>query len=92
MNDMQKKFFEYLAVLQKSCVENCMAKHGISDKDTESLMYDVTYDVITKMLEMIDGYSDYSNDRHDIVNTATGERLKNDPFIELHDMTENYLK
>ena len=56
------------------------------------MLYDVTYSVITDIMEMIDGYSAFSNNKHDIVNTVTGEHLKENPFIELHDQTEDFLK
>ena len=34
-------------------------------------------------MELIDGYSGYSANQHDIINIVTGERLKENPFIEL---------
>lgn len=54
-------------------------------------MYEVTYDVITEIMEMIDGYSGFSSEKHDIVNLITGEHLKENPDIELHDQTEGVL-
>ena len=44
------------------------------------------------ILELIDGYSPFSSDRHDLVNTLTGERLKERPFLELHDHPEEFLR
>ena len=44
------------------------------------------------ILELIDGYSPFSSDRHDLVNTLTGERLKERPFLELHDHLEEFLR
>ena len=92
MNEMQRKFFEHIAYLQDFNVQSCLAKHKISDPKIESLMYDVTYNVITDIFEMIDGYSGFSKDKHDIINTVTKEHLKENPFIELHDQTEEFLK
>lgn len=92
MNKMQKDFFEYLAGIQEECVEICMCKHKCNDENVKKMLYDVTYDVITEMMVMIDGYSGYSDNKHDIVNTVTGEHLKENPFIELHDQTEGYLR
>ena len=92
MNEFQKKFFVYLASIQESCVETCMIQHKCDDKVTESMLYDVTYEVITDIMEMIDGYSAFSKNKHDIVNTVTGEHLKEEPFIELHDQTEVFLR
>lgn len=92
MNEFQEKFFEHLADIQDGCVEICMIQHKCDDKATESMLYDVTYEVITEIMKMIDGYSTFSKSKHDIVNTVTGEHLKENPFIELHDQTEEFLK
>ena len=43
-------------------------------------------------MEMIDGYSGYSQDKHDIINTVTGEHLKENPSIELHDQLDGIMK
>lgn len=45
-----------------------------------------------KKEEVIDGYSQYCGDNHDIINTVTGVYLKENPFIELHDQTEGFLR
>ncbi len=92
MNEMQQRFFEYLAGIQEDCVEICMIQHKCSDEYVRSMLYDVTYQVVTEIMELIDGYSKYSGDRHDIINTVTGERLKENPFIELHDQTEGFFR
>lgn len=92
MNDFQTKFFRNLAAIQEDCVQICMAKHKTADKETENMLYDVTYEVITGIMEMIDGYSSFSEDKHDIINKLTNECLKENPFIELHDYTEEFLK
>lgn len=92
MNEMQQRFFEYLAGIQEDCVEICMIQHKCSDEHVKSMLYDVTYEVVTEIMEMIDGYSKYSRDKHDIINTVTGEHLKENPSIELHDQTEGFLR
>ncbi|GAA0792676.1 hypothetical protein GCM10008910_06340 [Faecalicatena orotica] len=92
MNELQKRFFEHLANIQESCVEICMIQHKCDDKTTKSMLYDVTYEAITQIMVMIDGYSTFSENKHDIVNTVTGEHLKENPSIELHDQTEEFLK
>ena len=48
--------------------------------------------VVTEIMELIDGYSRYSDNKHDIINTITGECLKVNPPIELHDKTEVFLR
>ncbi len=92
MNKTQRNFFEYLAGLQEDCVEICMLEHKCNDENVKKMLYDVTYVMVTRMMEMIDGYSRYSSDKHDIVNMVTGEFLKENPFIELHDQTEGILR
>jgi hypothetical protein len=91
MTAKQERFFKHLAMLQKSCVGACMARHGTYDEQTKSMLYEVTYEMTVGIMETIDGYSDFSHDRHDIVNTVTQERLKAEPFIELHDAVEEWL-
>ena len=92
MNDRQKRFFEYLSYLQENSVQKCMAEYELTDPKIESMMYDVTFETITAVLEMIDGYSDFSSNRLDIIDTVTGERLNENPTIELHDHNEDHLR
>lgn len=92
MNELQKKFFEHLSKIQETCVEVCMIQHKCDDERTKSMLYDVTYEVITEIMVMVDGYSTFSSNQHDIIDTVTGKRLKENPFIELHDQTEGFLK
>lgn len=92
MNELQKRFFIHLADVQKECVETCMAEYGITDENIKNMLYDVTYENTSKILEILDGYSSFSSDRHDIVNTVTHEKINDDPCIELHDYAETYLK
>ena len=92
MNELQKKFVEYLSWFQESSVECCMAEHRSNDEDIRQMLYEVTYDMAVSIMELIDGYSMYSNDKHDIVNTVTGVRLKQNPFIELHDILDGHMK
>ena len=57
-----------------------------------TICFDVTHGMICDMMEMIDGYSSFTSDKLDIVNTKTGERLKQEPFIELHDAVCEFIK
>ena len=41
---------------------------------------------------LIDGYSAFSKDKMDIINSRTSQGLKEDPFIELHDVICDYIK
>ena len=44
------------------------------------------------IMELIDGYSSFCSDKFDIINTVTGERLKENPFVELHDILDGRMK
>ncbi len=50
MNAMQQRFFEYLAGIQEDCVEICMIQHKCSDEHIKSMLYEVTYEVVTSMI------------------------------------------
>lgn len=92
MNDYQKRFFQFLANIQESNVEICMSQNKCDDEKIRSMLYDCTYEVITEIMLMIDGYTAFSEDKLDIINTATGKCLKETPFIELHDQTCDFLR
>ena len=92
MNELQKRFFEYLAAVQETCVKVCMIQHKCDDEKTKRMLYDITVGGFTALMEMIDGYSAFSGNKHDIVNIVTGEHLKENPFIELHDQAAGFLK
>lgn len=92
MNNRQKKFAKYLSDVQEQVVESCMAEHNCTNEETRKMLYEATYDMAVGIMEAIDGYSSFSSDKYDIVNTVTDERLKENPFIELHDILEDYLK
>ena len=69
-----------------------MAQHKCDNEETRQILYEATYDFAVSIMELIDGYSNYSADKHDIINIVTGERLKENPFIELHDILDGTLK
>ena len=48
--------------------------------------------MIYDIMEMIDGYSSFTSDKMDIINTKTGQSLKTEPFIELHDAVCDFIK
>ena len=52
--------------------------------------YDIS--MIYDIMEMIDGYSSFTSDKMDIINTKTGQCLKTEPFIELHDAVCDFIK
>ena len=88
MNPTQRRFFQQLARIQEACVQRALACPGRE----EDRLCQVSYEMAAGILELIDGYSPFSSDRHDLVNTLTGERLKEQPFLELHDHLEEFLR
>ncbi len=88
MNPTQRRFFQQLARIQEACVQRALACPGRE----EDRLCQVSYEMAAGILELIDGYSPFSSDRHDLVNTLTGERLKERPFLELHDHPEEFLR
>jgi len=81
-----------LLIFQCTSVENCMAMHKCDDKEIRKMLNEVTYDMAVSIMELIDGYSGYSSDKHDIINIVTGEQLKENPFIELHDVLDGRME
>lgn len=84
LNNYQKNFFEHLAYIQEHCVQTALCNYKDSD-NIENLLNIVTSDVIINIMEMIDGYSDFNSGKMDIIDCETGIRVKESPFIELHD-------
>lgn len=95
-NDYQNSFLQYIADMQDTRVEITLGQHKLYDhEDCEKirkLLLDATHGMIYDIMEMLDGYSSFSSDKMDIVNTKTGIGLKTDPFIELHDAVCDFIK
>ena len=95
-NEYQNAFLQHIADMQETRVEITLGEHKLYDhKDCEKirkLLLDATHGMICDIMEMIDGYSSFTSDKLDIVNTKNGKGLKTDPFIELHDAVCDYIK
>lgn len=89
-NKFQHEFFKYISDIQDDEVQIALSKYKNGD-DIENLLLDVTYNVIVEIMTMIDGYYRDST-RLDVINTETGDKLKENPFIELHDSICDYIK
>lgn len=84
LNEFQKEFMEMLAEIQDTCVQIALCQK----KDyPEDVLYDVTADVIIAIMESIDGYG-----KLDFICKNTGQILKENPSIELHDVVCEYIK
>ena len=91
LNVFQIQFMKAIADVQERCVFDALyGKHDYASREEE--MYGLTSEVIYRIMELIDGYSYLDIGKLDIICEKTGERLKKDPFIELHDVVCDYIK
>ncbi len=91
LNEFQQNFMKALSDIQEICVQQVV----LNQNDNQSLQdkyYDITSEVIIRIMEIIDGYDNYNIGRLKVICEKSGEELKNNPYIELHDMICDYLK
>lgn len=90
LNQFQKTILNAIASEQEDTVQIAMCQYKDGD-DIENLLYNTTYELIAGIMTLIDGYTN-DNIKLDIVNRLTGDRLKEKPFIELHDRIADFIK
>lgn len=90
LNTLQKGFLEALSAIQEKCVQTALCTNG--DGTLEEVLYDTTSDVIINIMEVLDGYASSNIGKLEVTCQKTGERLKENPYIELHDIVCDYLK
>lgn len=90
LSSFQKEFMETLADIQENCVQIALSQK--ENQSLENSYYDITSETIIRIMELIDGYSNQNIGRLKVVCEKTGEILKDNPYIELHDVVCNYLK
>lgn len=88
MTNQQVKFFEELAYIQEYCVNIRLGKEG-DFCNIEELLKDVTYEVIYRIMELLDGYGGELQ-RCNIVNSVTCEVINEG--IELHDKCVEFIE
>lgn len=88
LNDFQRKFFEAISDIQKFNVGSSLCRSNLS---TEELLYDMSSNIIIDIMALLDGYGKL-DDSIDVVNRLTGENLKANPKIELHDLICDYIR
>lgn len=81
-------FFQELRKIQDFAIGTALSKEDKYD-GTEQLLEDVTYDVIYRICEMIDGYGNPSI-KYNITNLKTQKSVNEK--IDLHDECEDYLR
>ena len=90
LNAFQKEFMEALANIQEGCVQTALCQ---KEEDTlEDKFYGITFELIVRIMELMDGYGNPVVGRLKIIQEKTGESLKEAPSIELHDMVCAYIK
>lgn len=90
LSSFQKEFMETLADIQENCVQIALSQKG--NQSLENSYYEITFETIIRIMELIDGYSNQNIGRLKVVCEKSGESLKDNPYIELHDVVCNYLK
>lgn len=91
MNEFQKEFMETISAIQETCVQIALSQENNGQRSADEL-YNITSEVIIKMMEVIDGYANPALGRLAVICEKTGESLKENPYIELHDIVCDYLK
>ncbi len=88
MQEIQKEFFETLSSIQDNAVYQALAEYDENDS-LEDLLYNVTYEAIISVCELLDGYT---NDKLqlDLIDIRSGKSVKTG--IEMHDKCADYLK
>ena len=85
MQEIQKFFFETLSSIQDNAVYQAYDK---SDS-LEDLLYNTTYEAITSICELLDGYTS-DKLQLDLIDTKSNKSIKEG--IQMHDICANYLR
>ena len=89
-NPFQQKVLRAIAAQQAQAVELARARYALGDGEAD-MLYDVTGELLLQVMALIDGYVQ-GDIQLDLVNRHTGQRLKEEPFLELHDALAEYLR
>ncbi|MFS0592684.1 hypothetical protein AB1L05_13920 [Cytobacillus horneckiae] len=87
LSSSQELFFTTLQEIQEEVVQIALSK--CSCENAERLLYDVTYDTIYSIMELIDGYTK-DNLQLDIIEKESEKSLKEN--IQLHDVCVDFIK
>ena len=88
INEIQKEFFETLSFIQENAIYQALEEYDKNDS-LEDLLYNTTYEAITSICELLDGYT---SDRLqlDLIDKNSNKSLKTG--IQMHDGCASYLK
>ena len=90
LNNFQREFLKTLADIQESCVQTALEQED--DEEMREKHYGITSELITRMMEVIDGYGNQAVGKLRLTCENSGESLKDTPYTELHDIVCDYLK
>ncbi|MGN0695208.1 MAG: hypothetical protein ACI4J5_00425 [Oscillospiraceae bacterium] len=90
LNGFQKEFMETLADIQETCVQIALIQND--NRSLEDKYYAITSEIIISIMENIDGYGNHNIGKLKVTCEKSGESLKDNPYIELHDVVCDYLK
>lgn len=88
MSDEQIKFYKELSEIQDFVVNVTLSKEKEYD-GTEDMLIDISYEIIYKCMELIDGYRN-KNVKYEIKNLQSGEVINEN--VDLHNYCEEYLQ
>ncbi len=88
MKEVQIEFFKTLSSIQDNSVYQAINEYDKTDS-LEDLLYNATYEVITSICELLDGYTN-NRLQLDLVDRKSNSSLK--AGIQMHDVCANYLK
>ncbi len=90
LNTFQREFMKILATIQESCVLTALCLNY--ECSLEHKFYNITADVMIRIMELIDGYTNADIGRLKVICEKSNDSLKENPHIELHDVICDYLK
>ena len=88
MTDEQIRFFGELRKIQDSMINITLCQEK-KYHTTEEMLIDISYDIIYRCMELIDGYRN-DNIKYLLKNIQSGEVVNEN--IDLHNYCEEYLK
>ena len=90
LNTFQREFMKMLATIQESCVLTALCLNY--ECSLEHKFYNITADVMIRIMELIDGYTNADIGRLKVICEKSNDSLKENPPIAMHDVICDYLK
>lgn len=87
----QQCFFECIAKIQKEQVQKAFLEYQ-KNKDVESMLYKVTYNIIVGFMRILDGNSEFGSDVMDIIDRKTGIKFREYMNENMEDTVCKYIK